>query len=56
MARKRIVNVVAIRWEANPFHELCKLKAKELGIKYSQAVILIRLQDEMSKVTELQNA
>lgn len=51
MARKRIVNVVAVRWEANPFHELCKLKAKELGIKYSEAVSLIRLQDELAKLS-----
>lgn len=50
MARNRIVNVVAIKWQANPFHELCKLKAKELGIRYSEAVNLIKLQDELSKI------
>ena len=53
MARKRIINVVAVRWEANPFHELCKLRARELGIRYSDAAKLIRLQDELGKLPEL---
>lgn len=51
MARNRIVNVVAVKWQANPFHELCKLKAKELGIKYSEAVNLIRLEQELAQLT-----
>lgn len=48
--RKRIYSAKAMRWERNPFHELCKLKAKELGIKYSEAVRLITLQDELAKI------
>lgn len=55
MARKRIYTVAAIRWEANPFHELCKIKAKELGIRYSEASTLIRLQDELSKLEPWEN-
>lgn len=55
MARKRIIVPVAVRWEANPFWELAKLKAKELGIRPSEAARLIRLQDELSKVPELSN-
>lgn len=51
MARPRIISVIAIKWEANPFHELCKLKASELGIKYSEAVKLIKLQDELAQLT-----
>lgn len=53
MSRTRIYTAVAVRWERNPFHELCKLKAKELGITYSEAVRLITLQDELSKLPEL---
>jgi hypothetical protein len=48
--RKRILSPVAVRWEANPLWELAKLKGKELGIKTSEAVRLIQLQDELSKI------
>ncbi len=51
--RKRILTPVAVRWEANPLWELAKLKAKELGITPSDAVKLIQLQDELSKLPEL---
>lgn len=51
--RRRIYNTVAIKWERNPFHELCKLRAKELGITYGEAVRLIKLQDELAKIPAL---
>ena len=54
--RKRIYTPVAIRWTRNPFHELAKLRANELGISYADAVSLIKLQDELSKLPELQDA
>ena len=51
--RKRILTPCAIRWESNPFWELAKIKARELGIKTSDAVRLIQLQDEIGKLPEL---
>jgi hypothetical protein len=48
--RKRILTPVAVRWEANPLWELAKIRAKELGITPSEAVRLIKLQDELSKI------
>lgn len=53
--RKRIYSAKALRWEHNPFHELCKLKAKELDIKYSEAARLITLQDELAKLKQHAN-
>jgi len=50
MARKRILTPVAIRWNRNPLHELGKLRAKELNISVSDAIRLIQLQDELSKI------
>lgn len=48
--RKRIITIVAKQWERNPFHELCKLRAKELGISVREASRLIQLQDELAKL------
>lgn len=48
--RKRIYTPAAIRWEANPLHELGKLKARELGITTSEAIALIQLEDELAKI------
>lgn len=48
--RKRIYNTVAIKWERNPFMELAKLRAKEMNITVKEAVNLIKLQDELSKI------
>jgi endonuclease V-like protein UPF0215 family len=53
MARQRIYNVVGIKWERNPLHELGKLRAKELGISVTEAIRLIQLQDELGKCPEL---
>lgn len=53
MARKRITTIIAVRWESNPLWELAKLQAKELGITPSDAVRLIKLQDELAKLPEL---
>jgi len=51
--RKRILTPVAVRWEGNPLWELAKIKAKELNISTNDAVRLIKLQDELSKLPEL---
>jgi len=50
MARKRIYSIIAVRWDRNPLHELGKLRAKELGISVKDAIRLITLQDELSKI------
>lgn len=48
--RKRIYNIVAVKWDRNPLHELGKLRAKELNISIADAIKLIQLQDELSKI------
>ncbi|WZE63532.1 hypothetical protein PANI_CDS0012 [Maribacter phage Panino] len=48
--RKRITRPIAVRWERNPFHELCKLRSKELGISYKEAVSLLTLEHELAKI------
>jgi len=51
--RQRIYSIVAVRWDRNPLHELGKLKAKELGVSVTDAIRLIKLQDELGKCPEL---
>lgn len=48
--RKRIFTPVGIRWEANPYHELVKLRAKEHGITYREASNLLQLEHELAKI------
>jgi len=48
--RERIYNIVAVRWDRNPLHELAKLKAKELGISVREATNLIQLETELAKI------
>lgn len=48
--RQRIYSIVAVKWDRNPLHELGKIRARELGISVKDAIRLITLQDELSKI------
>ena len=48
--RKRTYRATAVRWEANPFEELAKIRAKENGITISEAKDLLRLEHELAKI------
>ena len=48
--RKRIYSPVALKWQHNPFHELCKKVARDNNISYREASNLLILEQELAKI------